>query len=98
MDQRNARFIEELLDETGMVVDFVLDEQIWQQAARASVDYAQRRRRSRGGSPKRMLVDFIASHAVLRANRMMTLDANRSKQTSLVCGSSSSCAWAPPPC
>ena len=49
-------------------------------------------------SPKRMLVDFIASHAVLRANRMMTLDANRSKQTSLVCGSSSSCAWAPPPC
>lgn len=74
-------FVDEFLDETGILVDFLLDEQVWRQAANAFVAYAQRRRRSRGGSPKRMLVDFVvASHAMLRADRLMTLDASRYKQ------------------
>ena len=74
-------FVQEFLDETGIMVDFLLDEQVWQQSASAFADYAQRRRRSRGGSPKRMLVDFlVASHAMLRADRLMTLDASRYKQ------------------
>ena len=72
------RFVQEFLGETGIFVDFLLDEQVWQRAANAFVAYAQRRRRSRGGSPKRMLVDFvIAAHALLRADRLMTLDASR---------------------
>lgn len=75
------QFIQEFLSETGIFVDFLLDEQVWQQAASTFVVYAQRRRRSRGGSPKRMLVDFVvASHAMLRADRLMTLDASRYKQ------------------
>jgi predicted nucleic acid-binding protein len=72
------RFVREFLSETGIMVEFVLDEQVWQTAANAFVAYAQRRRRSRGGSPKRMLVDFVvAAHAQLRADRLMTLDASR---------------------
>ena len=72
------RFVQEFLSETGIFVDFLLDAQVWQRAANAFVAYAQRRRRSRGGSPKRMLVDFvIAAHALLRADRLMTLDASR---------------------
>lgn len=71
-------FVREFLDETSIFVDFVLDEQIWQRAANAFVAYAQRRRRSKGGSPRRMLVDFVvAAHALLRADRLMTLDASR---------------------
>jgi predicted nucleic acid-binding protein len=71
-------FVQEFLSEAGILVEFLLDEQVWQRAANAFVAYAQRRRRSRGGSPKRMLVDFVvAAHALLRADRLMTLDASR---------------------
>lgn len=71
-------FVREFLGETRILVDFLLDEQVWQKAEHAFVAYAQRRRRSRGGSPKRLLVDFvIAAHALLRADRLMTLDASR---------------------
>jgi len=71
-------FVHEFLDQTGILVDFLLDEQVWQETANAFATYAERRRRSRGGSPKRLLVDFIvATHALLRADRLMTLDAVR---------------------
>jgi len=71
-------FVQKFCAETGIFVDFLLEEQVWQQTAEAFVTYAQRRRRSRGGSPKRMLVDFVvASHALLHADRLMTLDPSR---------------------
>lgn len=74
-------FVQEFLGETGILVEFLLDEQVWQRAANGFVTYAQRRRRSGGGAPKRMLVDFVvASHALLRADRLMTLDASRYRQ------------------
>lgn len=72
------QFLQEFLGETGILVDFLLDEEVWQRAADSFVAYAKRHRRSRGGSPKRMLVDFVvAAHALLRADRLMTLDASR---------------------
>jgi predicted nucleic acid-binding protein len=75
------RFVKEFLFETGILVDFLLDEQVWQKAATAFVAYAERRRRSRGGSPKRMLVDFVvAAHALFSADRLMTLDGSRYRQ------------------
>jgi hypothetical protein len=75
------QFVQEFLGETGILVDFLLDEEVWQRAADSFVTYAKRRRRSRGGSPKRMLVDFVvAAHALLRADRLMTLDASRYRQ------------------
>jgi predicted nucleic acid-binding protein len=69
-------FVDEFLAETGVIVDFNLDEPVWRQAGKSFAAYAQRRRRSAGGSPKRLLVDFmVAAHALLRADRLMTLDA-----------------------
>jgi hypothetical protein len=70
--------IEKLLGEMTIAVDFDLGEDVWQLAATSFAAYAIRRRRSGGGSPKRLLVDFvIASHALLKADRLMTRDANR---------------------
>lgn len=74
-------FVDNFLGDTGIAVDFDLDEHVWRQAASSFAAYAQRRRRSQGGSPKRLLVDFIvAAHALLQADRLMTLDARRYKQ------------------
>ena len=72
------RFVDGFLAETGIAVEFEMDENIWQHAGNSFAAYAQRRRRSAGGAAKRLLVDFIvAAHAQLRADRLMTLDADR---------------------
>jgi predicted nucleic acid-binding protein len=74
-------FIEEFLTETGITVDFALDDAVWRFAAKGFAAYAQRRRRSAGGTPKRLPVDFlVAAHALHRADRLMTLDAGRYQQ------------------
>jgi len=74
-------FVEDFLAEMGIVVDFNLEESVWRQAAKSFAAYAQRRRRSAGDAPKRLLVDFIiASHALFRADRLMTLDSRRYRQ------------------
>jgi hypothetical protein len=42
--------------------------------------YAQRRPAAGGGSPKRLLIDFVvAAHALRRADRRMTLGPSRYK-------------------
>jgi predicted nucleic acid-binding protein len=74
----DVHVVGKLLREMNISVDFDLGEDIWRLAASAFAAYAVRRRRSGGGSPKRLLVDFIvASYAVLKADRLMTRDANR---------------------
>jgi predicted nucleic acid-binding protein len=73
-----AQRVEKLLDEMAIAIDFELGEDVWRLAATSFAAYAIRRRSSGGGSPKRLLVDFlIASHALLKADRLMTLDARR---------------------
>jgi predicted nucleic acid-binding protein len=68
-------FIDDFISETGIFVDWDLGEDIWRQAGKSFAAYVRRRGRSQGGTPKRMLVDFVvASHALLRADRLMTLD------------------------
>jgi predicted nucleic acid-binding protein len=67
-----------LLDEMNIAVDFELGEDVWRLAASSFAAYAVRRRRSGGGSPKRLPADFvIAAHALLKADRLMTRDTNR---------------------
>jgi predicted nucleic acid-binding protein len=81
MPTANAQRIQQLLAEMNIAVDFDLEEDVWMLAAKSFAAYATRRRRSAGGSPKRLLVDFvIASHALLKADRLMTRDANRYAQ------------------
>jgi hypothetical protein len=71
-------FLEQFLAATHIVTDFLLDEAVWQEAGAAYARYAQRRRQSKDGSSKRLLVDFIVgAHALLKADRLLTLDAPR---------------------
>jgi predicted nucleic acid-binding protein len=72
------KFVDGFLEDTGISVDFDLGEEVWRRAGAGFALYAQRRRKSAGDSPKRLLVDFvIAAHALLKADRLMTLDASR---------------------
>jgi predicted nucleic acid-binding protein len=71
-------FLEKFLAETGIRVEFLLDEEVWRKAASSFSTYAERRRKSGASTPKRMLPDFlIAAHAMLRADRLFTLDPSR---------------------
>jgi predicted nucleic acid-binding protein len=73
-----AAFVDDFLSRTHVVTDFLLDEDVWRKAGSAFAEYARRRRRSREGAPRRLLVDFlVGAHALLRADRLLTLDASR---------------------
>ncbi len=73
----NVQRVENLLREMNVAVDFELGRDVWRLAANSFATYASRRR-SGGGSPKRLPADFvIASHAQLNADRLMTRDAGR---------------------
>jgi predicted nucleic acid-binding protein len=62
-------------------VEFDLSQDIWMEAGRRFAEYSKRRRRSGVGEPKRLLVDFlVGAHALLRADRLYTLDASRYKR------------------
>ncbi len=77
----SARRVETLLDEMNIAIDFYLGEDVWRFAATSFAAYAMRRRRAGGGAPKRLLPDFvIASHALLKADRLMTRDTGRFAQ------------------
>jgi predicted nucleic acid-binding protein len=70
--------VDGLLAEADITVEFDLDEPIWRRAAEGFAVYAQRRRRAGSALPKRLLADFIiAAHALLKADRLMTLDPSR---------------------
>jgi predicted nucleic acid-binding protein len=74
----NVQTVRKALSETAIAIDFDLEEDVWMLAAESFAAYTMRRRRSGGGSPKRLLADFvIASHALLKADRLMTLDPVR---------------------
>ncbi|SRR6266700_291813 len=77
----SAGFVDKFLAETGIATEFILDEPVWRTAGERFAAYAQRRRLSGGSSPKRLLPDFlIAAHALLRADRLFTLDPSRYQQ------------------
>lgn len=70
--------IDLFLTESGISIDYKLDPNIWLVAGTAFRHYAQRRRKSKGGEPKRLLIDFVVgAHASLHADRLFTLDRNR---------------------
>lgn len=59
-------------------IDFLVDEPAWRESGRRFAKYAARRRKSAGGSPKRMLMDFIVgAHALLKTDCLVTQDEDR---------------------
>jgi len=72
---RNEEFLDSFLKETGIAVDWELEEPIWRAACRAFQSYAARRKRQRDVGPRRILTDFlIGAFASVRGYRLLTLD------------------------
>jgi len=66
------------ITDTRIVVDFELTEEVWVEAGRAFRRYSERRARSGAGPALRLLADFIiGAHALVMADRLMTLDRGR---------------------
>ena len=72
---RSESFLNKFCDDTGMRVEFDMDEEVWRAAGRAFQGYAGRRRKQRDQGPRRILADFlIGAHAFHRGYRLLTLD------------------------
>jgi predicted nucleic acid-binding protein len=73
-----ADMVDFFLDRSGILIDSDLDTAIWREAGIKFAEYARRRRKSGGGAHRRLLADFvIGAHALLRADRLVTLDPKR---------------------
>ena len=72
---RSESFLDSFLRETGIAVDWDLDETIWRKAGLAFQSYAARRRKHRNEGPRRILADFlIGAWALERRHHLLTLD------------------------
>jgi predicted nucleic acid-binding protein len=71
---RTEAFVGSFFEDTGIAVDWNLDEPVWRSAGRAFQSYAERRRRQRDAGARRILADFlIGAHAHNRGYRLLTL-------------------------
>jgi hypothetical protein len=68
-------YVRRFLEDTGVVVDFRLEESVWTESGLRFAKYAARRKKSTGEGPRRILADFlIGAHALVQADRLLTLD------------------------
>jgi predicted nucleic acid-binding protein len=72
---RTEEFVDSFLRETGIAVEWHMQERVWRAAGRAFQSYAHRRRRDGGSYPRRILADFvIGAYAHENGYRLLTLD------------------------
>ena len=72
---RSEDFLQSFFRETGIAVDWNLDETVWRVAGRAFQTYAARRKRHSDSAPRRILADFmIGAHAQQAGYQLLTLD------------------------
>ena len=72
---RDETFLDAFFQDTGITIDWKLDEAVWRAAGRAFQGYAARRKRHRDSGPRRILADFvIGAYATQKAHRLLTLD------------------------
>lgn len=73
--RRTETFLNQFLNDTGIAVDWSIDESIWRTAGKSFQKYADRRRKQRTGQPRRILTDFlIGAHAFEKGYSLLTLD------------------------
>jgi predicted nucleic acid-binding protein len=73
---RTVEAVEDFLDETGIAVDWIIDEAIWRSSAAAFQKYAARRRRQKQLAPRGLIADFlIGAHAFERGIPLLTFDS-----------------------
>jgi predicted nucleic acid-binding protein len=71
----SEKFIDEFFATAGIDVDSRLPDEIWALTRERFANYADRRRKTGKGLPRRILADFlIGAHARYRADRLMTMD------------------------
>lgn len=72
---RSATFLDSFLQDTGIIVDWTLEEAVWRAAGLAFQYYVARRRKQRDPGSRRILADFlIGAYARERRCRLLTLD------------------------
>ncbi|MHB8527624.1 MAG: type II toxin-antitoxin system VapC family toxin [Candidatus Acidiferrales bacterium] len=72
---RNEPFLDSFCGETGISVDWNLDETVWRVAGRAFQQHVARGRKQRDSGPRRILAGFlIGAHALQNGFRLLTLD------------------------
>src|ERR1039457_1360657 len=72
---RTEAFVDAFLEDTGISVEWNLDEMIWRAAGRAFQRYAERRRKQRHPETRWILADFlIDAPADTRGYRLLTLN------------------------
>ena len=72
---RTEGIIESFLSDTGITVEWKMDEAIWRSAARAYQGYVKRRCKQKLPEPRRIITDFlIGAQAFVNNYRLLTLD------------------------
>ncbi len=72
---RSEIFLDTFFNDTGIAVEWNLQEAVWRAAGRAFQKYTARRREKPASGPRRILADFlIGAHASERGYRLLTLD------------------------
>lgn len=71
----NPRDAESLLRDAGIEIEAELDREVWREAGLRYRVYAERRRRAKHPSSRRLVADFvIGAHALLRADCLLTFN------------------------
>lgn len=72
---RTESFVDRFCEETGIAVEWDLEEKVWRTAGKAFQVYAAQRKKYGGLEQRRLLADFlIGAHASESGHKLLTLD------------------------